>query len=91
MLKKPQLRIAKEDPPIIVTNRFVVAIGYRRYAFDTSTKCTELKSSPAHVIPSRNLALVNICYHLRSSGRIADAPVMVPITNTHVTGRLDVL
>ena len=51
MLKKPRLRIVKEDLPIIVTNRMIMTIGSRRYAFDTSTKCTELKPSPAQVIP----------------------------------------
>jgi len=51
MLKKPQLRIAKEDPPIIVNYRLIMAIGSKRYAFDTSTKCTELKPSRAQIIP----------------------------------------
>jgi len=51
MLKKSQLRIAKEDPPIIVNYQLIMAIGSKRYAFDTSTKCTELKPSRAQVIP----------------------------------------
>ncbi len=51
MLKKPRLGITKEDPPIIVINRVLMTIGSRRYAFDTSTTCTELNPSRAQVIP----------------------------------------
>lgn len=51
MKKRPQLRVAKEGPPVIATTRVILCIGSRRYALDMSTKCTELKPSRAQVIP----------------------------------------
>ena len=51
MQKTPRLRVVKEDPPLIATNRVIVIIGSSRYALDSSTRCTELKPSRAEVIP----------------------------------------
>jgi hypothetical protein len=48
---KPRFRVVKEDPPLIATNQVIMAIGSRRYALDVSIRCTELKPSPAEVIP----------------------------------------
>jgi hypothetical protein len=51
MGKKPSLRFVREDPLLIATNQVIMAIGSRRYALDISVRCTELKPSPAEVIP----------------------------------------
>jgi hypothetical protein len=51
MQERPRLRLVKEDPPLIATNRVVMIIGSSRYALDISTRCTELKPSRAEVIP----------------------------------------
>jgi hypothetical protein len=51
MRKKPPLLFVREDPLLIATNRLIMIIGSRRYALDISTRCTELKPSPAEVIP----------------------------------------
>ena len=45
------LRVKKEDPLLITTHRLIVAIGSQRFAMDMTTRCTELKPSPAKVIP----------------------------------------
>ena len=51
MAKKPRLRLVREDPGFISTNRLIITIGSRRYALDISTRCIELTPSPAEVIP----------------------------------------
>ena len=51
MPKKTRLRAAREDTRFISTNRLIMTIGSRRYAVDISTRCIELKPSPAEVIP----------------------------------------
>ena len=51
MPKKSLLRLVREDPRFISTNRLIITIGSRRYALDISTRCIELKPSPAEVIP----------------------------------------
>ena len=52
MPQKPQrLRLVREDTRFTSTNRLIMTIGSRRYALDISTRCTELKASPAKVIP----------------------------------------
>jgi hypothetical protein len=51
MRKNPPLLFVREDPLLIATNRLIMIIGSRRYALDISTRCTELKPSPAKVIP----------------------------------------
>jgi hypothetical protein len=51
MRKKPPLLFVREEPLLIATNRLIMIIGSRRYAVDISTRCTELKPSPAKVIP----------------------------------------
>jgi hypothetical protein len=51
MRKKPPLRFVREDPLFISTNRLIMTIGSSRYALDILTRCTELKHSPAKVIP----------------------------------------
>jgi hypothetical protein len=50
-MRKPRVRVVKEDPPLIATDRLVMIIGSSRYALDISIRCTELKPSPAEVIP----------------------------------------
>jgi hypothetical protein len=51
MQKRPRLRVVKQDPYVIATNQVIMIIGSRRYALDVSIGCTELKPSPAEVIP----------------------------------------
>jgi hypothetical protein len=51
MPQKPPLGLARKDPRFISTNRLIVTIGSSRYELDISIPCTELKSSPAPVIP----------------------------------------
>jgi hypothetical protein len=52
MQKRPiPLPVKKEDPILTRTHRLIVAIGSQRFAMDTTTRCTELKPSPAEVIP----------------------------------------
>jgi len=51
MRKNPPLRIVREDPLLIATNRLIMTIGSSRYALDISTRCSELKPSSAAVIP----------------------------------------
>jgi hypothetical protein len=51
MRKNPLLRFVREDPLLIATNRLIITIGSSRYALDISTRCTELETSPAEVIP----------------------------------------
>jgi hypothetical protein len=79
MPKRPRLRVVKEDPPLIATNRVIVIIGSSRYALDISTRCAKLKPSRAEVIPiNRQLKGTRTLYfqitlksgHLRSSGII---------------------
>jgi hypothetical protein len=51
MPKKPQLRLFREDPRFISTNRLIMTIGSSRYELDISIQCTELRPWPAEVIP----------------------------------------
>ena len=51
MRKNPPLHFIREDPRFISTNRLIMIIGTRRYELDISIRCTELKASPAQVIP----------------------------------------
>jgi hypothetical protein len=51
MRKTPPLLFVIEDPLLITTDQVIMTIGSRRYALDISTSCTELKPSPAEVIP----------------------------------------
>ena len=51
MRKTPPLLFVREDPFLITTDRVIMTIGSRRYAFDISTRCAELKPSPVEVIP----------------------------------------
>jgi hypothetical protein len=51
MRKRPPILFVREDPLLITTDRVIMTIGSRRYALDISTRCTELKLSPAEVIP----------------------------------------
>jgi hypothetical protein len=51
MQKTPRLRVVKEDPPLIATNRVIMIIGSSRYALDISMRCTKLKRWSAEVIP----------------------------------------
>ena len=51
MRKNPPLRLVRQHPPLVATNRLIMIIGSSRYALDISTRCTELKPSPAEVIP----------------------------------------
>ena len=51
MQKTLRLRIVKEDPPLIATNRVIMIIGSSRYALDISMRCTKLKRWSAEVIP----------------------------------------
>ena len=51
MQKSPPLRPVTEEAHFTSTNRLIVTIGSRRYALDISTRCIEMKPSPAEVIP----------------------------------------
>jgi hypothetical protein len=51
MRKKPPLLFVREDPLLIATHRLIMTIGSSRYALDISIRRTELKPSPADVIP----------------------------------------
>ena len=51
MRKTPPLFFVREDPRFIATNRLILIIGSSRYELDISIQCTELKPSPAEVIP----------------------------------------
>src|SRR5437016_3687582 len=44
------LRVKKDDPLLTTTHRLIVAIGSQRFAMEMTTRCTELKPSPAEVI-----------------------------------------